>query len=50
MIGTVKGVPGPTRRDDPDAMRIAVFGAAGPIGRHLTDQALSAGHEGVREK
>lgn len=28
-------------------MRIAVFGAAGPTGRHLTDQALAAGHEVV---
>ncbi|MFF2206141.1 NAD(P)H-binding protein [Streptomyces sp. NPDC058145] len=28
-------------------MRIAVFGANGPTGRHLTDQALSAGHEVV---
>ncbi|MGW7071782.1 NAD(P)-dependent oxidoreductase [Streptomyces sp. NPDC054855] len=26
-------------------MRIAVFGANGPTGRHLTDQALAAGHE-----
>ncbi|MFD9191196.1 NAD(P)-dependent oxidoreductase [Streptomyces phaeochromogenes] len=28
-------------------MRIAVFGANGPTGRHLTDQALAAGHEVV---
>jgi len=28
-------------------MRIAVFGATGPTGRHLTDQALAAGHEVV---
>ncbi|MFF6804896.1 NAD(P)H-binding protein [Streptomyces sp. NPDC012616] len=28
-------------------MRIAVFGANGPTGRHLTDQALTAGHEVV---
>ncbi|MFF4083435.1 NAD(P)-dependent oxidoreductase [Streptomyces sp. NPDC001777] len=28
-------------------MRIAVFGANGPIGRHLTQQALAAGHEAV---
>jgi putative NADH-flavin reductase len=28
-------------------MRVAVFGANGPTGRHLTDQALAAGHEVV---
>ncbi|MGV9554854.1 NAD(P)-dependent oxidoreductase [Streptomyces sp. NPDC003401] len=28
-------------------MRIAVFGANGPTGRHLTDQALAGGHEVV---
>src|SRR4051794_2962709 len=28
-------------------MRIAVFGANGPTGRHLTAQALAAGHEVV---
>jgi len=28
-------------------MRIAVFGANGPTGRHLTDQALATGHEVV---
>ncbi|MFE9860661.1 NAD(P)-dependent oxidoreductase [Streptomyces sp. NPDC005780] len=28
-------------------MRIAVFGANGPTGRHLTEQALAAGHEVV---
>jgi putative NADH-flavin reductase len=28
-------------------MRIAIFGANGPTGRHLTDQALAAGHEVV---
>lgn len=28
-------------------MRIAVFGANGPTGRHLTDQALAVGHEVV---
>ncbi|MEU9004163.1 NAD(P)H-binding protein [Streptomyces sp. NPDC048551] len=28
-------------------MRIAVFGANGPTGRHLTDQALAAGHQVV---
>jgi putative NADH-flavin reductase len=28
-------------------MRIAVLGANGPTGRHLTDQALAAGHEVV---
>lgn len=28
-------------------MRIAVFGATGPTGRHLTAQALAAGHEVV---
>ncbi|MFI1507923.1 NAD(P)-dependent oxidoreductase [Streptomyces sp. NPDC020597] len=28
-------------------MRIAVFGANGPTGRHLTDQALAAGHDVV---
>jgi putative NADH-flavin reductase len=28
-------------------MRIAVFGANGPTGRHLTDQALALGHEVV---
>ncbi|MGW0649285.1 NAD(P)-dependent oxidoreductase [Streptomyces umbrinus] len=28
-------------------MRIAVFGANGPTGHHLTDQALAAGHEVV---
>ncbi|MFG2344231.1 NAD(P)-dependent oxidoreductase [Streptomyces phaeochromogenes] len=28
-------------------MRITVFGANGPTGRHLTDQALAAGHEVV---
>ncbi|MFF0739088.1 NAD(P)-dependent oxidoreductase [Streptomyces sp. NPDC004111] len=28
-------------------MRIAVFGANGPTGRHLTDQALAHGHEVV---
>ncbi|MFE4646783.1 NAD(P)-dependent oxidoreductase, partial [Streptomyces sp. NPDC056730] len=28
-------------------MRIAVFGANGPTGRHLTGQALAAGHEVV---
>ncbi|MGW1092923.1 NAD(P)H-binding protein, partial [Streptomyces sp. NPDC002596] len=28
-------------------MRIAVFGANGPTGRRLTDQALAAGHEVV---
>src|SRR6478752_626946 len=26
-------------------MRITVFGANGPTGRHLTDQALAAGHQ-----
>src|SRR3954470_20083820 len=31
----------------PDIMRVAVFGANGPTGRHLTDQALAAGHEVV---
>lgn len=28
-------------------MRIAIFGANGPTGRHLTEQALAAGHEVV---
>ncbi|MFE4455907.1 NAD(P)-dependent oxidoreductase [Nocardia tengchongensis] len=28
-------------------MRIAIFGSNGPTGRHLTDQALAAGHEVV---
>ena len=28
-------------------MRIAVFGANGPTGRHLTEQALASGHEVV---
>ena len=26
-------------------MRILVFGATGPLGRHVTDGALSAGHQ-----
>jgi putative NADH-flavin reductase len=28
-------------------MRIVIFGATGPTGRHLTDQALAAGHDVV---
>ena len=30
-----------------EPMRIAVFGANGPTGRHLVDQALAAGHRVV---
>lgn len=45
MISTVKGVPATTTKGRPGTMRIAVFGANGPTGSHLTNQALSAGHE-----